>query len=204
MQSFRKTSDAAFIEAILANDNATISRYYQDTCSPMIKQLARRFPKAPEEVVSTAVNDAMLTVITQYIETKKIYVEEGKVIGTRQGKISALIAYIARCGVIRHFKWLQKYGTADIDDHIRKLEKFDVALDEEEAAKSNRSVMQAFTSLNEKCQELLSCRLIHGMSYEEVLNEELGTSTGGLRVEAHRCVKQLRARFLQFFFEAAN
>lgn len=204
MLSFSKTSDAVFIRAVLTKDNPTISKYYRDHCGPMIRQLARRFPSVDDEVVSTAVNDAMLSVIAQYITTKKIRVEDGKVVGTTRGKLPGLIAYIARCGLTRHCKWKQKYGTANIDDFLRQLEQPDAPLTEEETTKANHSVLKAFSSLNEKCQELLSCRLIHGMTYEEVLNEKIGTSVGGLRVEAHRCVKQLRAKYLKFFFAPSS
>lgn len=202
MLSPRKTSDAAFINAVMANDNPTISRFYRESCLPIGQQLGRRFPKADADVVSSALNDALLTVISQYINTGKIFVEAGKVKGASNGKVTGLVAYIARCTIIRHFKWESKYGTTDIENHLRKLEISETAPDRSEEKRTNSAVLQAFDSLSDKCQDILSCRLIHGMSYEEVLNEDIGTNSGTLRVEAHRCVKQLRARYLKFFFES--
>lgn len=201
MLFYRKISDAAFIQAVLNNDNAIIKEYYRETCLPIAMSLARRFPEAPAEVISSEVNDALITVISQYLKTRKIYVEGGKIVGTKRGKLAALITYIARCGVIRYFKWVKKYGTADIDQFLFELKNKEFPLNEEENNQANEAIMKAFHSLSEKCQEVLSCRLIHGMSYEEIFNEDIGTSIGGLRVKVHNCVKQLRARYLKYFFD---
>jgi len=101
---------------------------------------------------------------------------------------TAWIMTIARNHVINH--WRDRKETVDIDKLVFSLEGDD-GRTVEETRDDIRTLQVALESLPPKDKRLIELKYILGYKYGEIA-EELGKSTGAVRIETHRAMKKLK------------
>lgn len=190
MKESKKTIE--LVLAIQNGDQQAITTLYHWYRQRLINKAKKKFPQIAHTAIEDAFHDALWVVIEKYIKTKKIKVDNGELKGLKKDSLEALLFFIMKCNLIKHHNWKKNYPSMSPDEYLNR---YDTEIDIKEMRgaddESTNLVMKAFKMLRPLCQEIISGKLLNGNSFRD-LSEELGSTEGVLRVQSHRCIKQLK------------
>lgn len=191
----KDTKETLFlIDAIQNGEQDAVSNFYHLNNQLLMRKTQNQFPHISYEIIEDAFHDALLVLIDKYIRTRKIRVENGVVIGLKNSNVLGLLYVIMKNNVIQYVSIEKKYNSISIDDYLKKFNLEDSFDEESTVIDDEQIALKAFKMLRPLCQEIVSGRLLNGLSFREI-SEELGGTENLRRQENFRCMKQLKRIF---------
>lgn len=180
------TKTIELITAIQNGDDQSINKLYHWYRERLMSKIKKRFSQISLNIIEDAYHDALWVVVEKYIKTNKVTVSAGVVVGLKKNSLEALLYFIMKCNIIKHIRWQEKHATINLEKYFEQnIPTVNVA-----SPITDDLVMKAFKMLRPLCQQIITSRLLNGNSFKN-LAAELDSNEGVLRVQNHRCIKQL-------------